>query len=261
MQPSAESGRHAPGGGAGRGALVIVPTFNERASLPRAIDRLFAASPEGIDLLVVDDSSPDGTAEIVKGVAAHDPRVHLLQRPGKAGLGTAYVTGFEWALERGYDAVVEMDADLSHDPGDVPRLLAGLKDADLVVGSRYVPGGRIENWGVVRRLLSRLGNLYARAWLGFGIRDSTSGYRAFRAEVLRREDLATLHSEGYAFQIEMVRRIHRAGGRVVEVPITFVERELGRSKMSRRIVLEALVVVTAAGIQDRILRRRRRPPA
>lgn len=241
-------------GGGGR-ALVIVPTYNERDSLPRAVERVFEAVPEGVDVLVVDDSSPDGTAAVARDLAARDERVHLLERPGKAGLGRAYVAGFRWALERGYDAVVEMDADLSHDPADIPRLLGALDRADLVVGSRYVPGGRTENWGLVRRLLSRFGNLYARAWLGFSVRDSTSGYRAFRSETLRAQDLDSVHAEGYAFQIEMVRRIHRAGRRIEELPITFVERELGRSKMSRRIVLEALVLVAATGIKDRIFRR------
>lgn len=240
----------------GRRALVVIPTYNERDSLPLAVERLFAAAPSGVDVLVVDDASPDGTGELVRTIADDDERVHLIERPGKAGLGTAYVAGFRWAMERDYNAVVEMDADLSHDPADVPRLLAALGDADLVVGSRYVPGGRIENWGAVRRALSRLGNIYARAWLGFGVRDSTSGFRAFRIGTLRSQTLGSLRSQGYSFQIEMVRRVHRSGGRIVEVPITFVERELGRSKMSRRIVLEALGLVTAAGIKDRILRRR-----
>ena len=232
-------------------ALVIVPTFNELESIEEVTQRLFAATSGTVDLLVVDDGSPDGTADFVKQLAAGNPHIHLIERSGKQGLGTAYVAGFRWAMERGYDAVVEMDADLSHDPADVPRLLHRLQDADLVVGSRYVPGGRVENWGRIRRMLSLAGNLYARLWLGFGVRDSTSGFRAYTTAALAREDLATLRSEGYSFQIEMTRRVFRAKGRIVEVPITFVERARGKSKMSRRIVIEAMLGVTRWGIRDR----------
>jgi dolichol-phosphate mannosyltransferase len=234
--------------------LVIVPTFNELDSIEEVTERLFAATSGAVDLLVVDDGSPDGTAALVKELAADRHDIHLIERDGKQGLGTAYVAGFGWAIERGYEAVVEMDADLSHDPADVPRLLHRLGDADLVVGSRYVPGGRVENWGRLRRILSLGGNLYARMWLGFPVRDSTSGFRAYRTSVLRREDLGSLRSEGYSFQIEMTRRIHRAGGTIVEVPITFIERARGRSKMSRRIVIEAMVGVTRWGLRDRLRR-------
>lgn len=230
--------------------LVIVPTFNERDSIAEVATRLFKASPQA-DLLVVDDGSPDGTAEIVRSLAAGDKRVHLLERTTKSGLGAAYVAGFKWALERGYTAVVEMDADLSHDPGQVPALVAALNEAELAIGSRYVPGGRVVNWGRFRRALSRFGNIYAGFWLRFGVKDSTSGFRAFRSSVLQAQDLSTVASHGYAFQIEMTRRVHAAGGRVVEVPITFVERETGDSKMSRRIVLEALREVTTWGVKDR----------
>lgn len=236
-------------------SLVIVPTFNEIESIEEVTQRLFAAVGDEVDLLVVDDGSPDGTAAFVKGLAVDRPQMHLIERSGKQGLGTAYVAGFRWAIERGYDAVVEMDADLSHDPADVPRLLQRLVDVDLAVGSRYVPGGRVENWGRIRRMLSLGGNLYARAWLGFPVRDSTSGFRAYKTAALADGDLGALRSEGYSFQIEMTRRIHRSGGRIAEVPITFVERARGKSKMSRRIVLEAMLRVTRWGIEDRFGRR------
>ena len=232
-------------------ALVIVPTYNERENIAEVARRLFEAASGRVGLLVVDDGSPDGTAEIVKQIATGPDEVHLIERPGKQGLGSAYRTGFEWALERGYDAVVEMDADLSHDPADVPRLLDALENADLVIGSRYVPGGGTRNWGVLRRLLSRFGNAYSRAWLGYGVRDSTAGFRAYRTEWLRELDLSTAASEGYAFQVEMTFRTYRAGKRIVEIPITFVERTMGRSKMSRRIVVEALVRIARWGLAAR----------
>jgi dolichol-phosphate mannosyltransferase len=235
-------------------SLVIVPTYNERDSIAEVVARLFDAAGESVELLVVDDGSPDGTAEAVRALAGDHP-VHLIEREGKQGLGSAYVRGFRWALERGYDAVVEMDADLSHDPADVPRLLGALTDADLAIGSRYVPGGRIENWGARRRILSAAGNLYARMWLGRATRDWTSGFRAYRTAALGGDALEGVGSEGYAFQIEMTRRMHLAGHRVAEVPITFVERRAGASKMSRRIVAEAVVSVTRWGLMDRLLRR------
>ena len=233
------------------GALVIVPTFNESESIQEVARRLFDAAGDSVDLLVIDDGSPDGTADVVREMAAARRGIHLIERAGKQGLGTAYVEGFRWAVERGYEAVVEMDADLSHDPADVPRLLHRLRDADLVVGSRYVPGGRVENWSKVRRILSAGGNIYARGWLAYDVRDSTSGFRAYKTACLKELDLGTLTSEGYAFQIEMTRRIHRAGGTIVEVPITFSERALGQSKMSKSIVIEAMARVTRWGIADR----------
>ena len=233
-------------------ALVITPTYNERESITEVVHRLFDATGERADLLVIDDGSPDGTADIVQRLASHDSRIHLEQRPGKLGLGTAYVAGFKWAIERGYDAVVEMDADLSHNPADVPRLLDALADADLVIGSRYVPGGGVSNWGRGRRLLSAAGNLYARMWLGFRIKDSTAGFRAYRTAALASLDLDTVRSEGYAFQIEMTRRFHKAALRIREVPITFTERATGSSKMSRRIAVEALKAVTKWGLRDRL---------
>jgi len=233
-------------------ALVIVPTWNEAASIGEVVERLFAAAGDGVELLVVDDASPDGTAELVRALVPTRPGLHLLARPAKLGLGTAYRAGFRWALERGFWAVVEMDGDASHDPADVPRLLEALRNADLVIGSRYVPEGRISNWGRRRRLLSRAGNLYARLCLNHAIGDWTSGFRAYRATLLAGIDLATVRSEGYAFQIEMARRAQRAGGRVAEIPITFTERTSGRSKMSSAIVLEALVRVAWWGLRERL---------
>lgn len=236
---------------------VIVPTYNERSTIGEVVTRLFAANPDRVDLLVVDDSSPDGTADEVARLAREDGRISLLTRARKDGLGKAYIAGFRWALERDYAAVVEMDADLSHDPATVPVLLEALSGADLAVGSRYVPGGRIENWGIARRALSRLGNVYARMMLGVGVRDSTSGFRAFRSSSLRGIDLDSVASHGYAFQIEMVRRVNRDRGRIVEVPITFVERAAGASKMNGRIVAEALWEVTMWGLRDRLLERKK----
>ncbi|MDQ4145344.1 MAG: polyprenol monophosphomannose synthase [Actinomycetota bacterium] len=233
-------------------ALVIVPTYNERASMPDLVRRLFAAAGDRVELLVIDDGSPDGTADVVRQLARERPGMHLIERAGKQGLGSAYRGGFRWGIEREYWALVEMDGDLSHDPGDVPRLLQALRRADLVVGSRYVPGGSIENWSQARRALSKAGNVYARAWLGRSVADWTSGFRAYRASCLAAQDLETVRSEGYAFQIEMTRRLVLTGGRIVEVPITFVERATGKSKMSRRIVAEALLSVARWGIQDRL---------
>lgn len=220
--------------------LVVVPTYNESDSLEEAVDRLMAACSE-CDLLVVDDSSPDGTGALVQELATTHPGISLLSRARKSGLGTAYVAGFRWAIERDYEAVVAMDADLSHDPATVPALLEALGEADLAIGSRYIPGGGVSNWGFLRRLLSRAGNAYARLWLRFGVRDSTSGFRAYKTSALKRMDLGSFRAEGYAFQVETAWRIHIDGGRIVEVPITFVERQHGRSKLSRRIVLEALL--------------------
>jgi len=241
-------------------SLVIIPTYNEKDSIAGAVSRLFAAVDDKVDLLVVDDGSPDGTAGIVKGLAADNPRIHMLERTSKRGLGDAYKTGFRWALERGYEAVVEMDADLSHDPGDVPRFLAALEDADLVIGSRYIPGGKVENWSKFREALSRNGNRYAGFMLRFGVRDATSGFRAFRAATIQGIDLDDVASQGYGFQIEMARKVFLNGGRIVEIPITFVERVAGRSKMSRRIVVEALAGVTKWGLRDRFGKSRPQDP-
>jgi dolichol-phosphate mannosyltransferase len=234
-------------------ALVVVPTYNERDSIAELIDRLHAAAGGGADVLVVDDSSPDGTGRVVDELIEERPGfLSLLVRPAKRGLGGAYLDGFRWGLGHGYDALVEMDADLSHDPVDVVRLLAALEDADLVIGSRYVLGGAVVNWSIFRRVLSRGGNLYARVLLGFEVADATSGFRAYRASLLASVDLDAIRSEGYAFQVEMVRRAQAAGARIVEIPITFTERTHGRSKMSRAIVFEALVRITSWGLSDRL---------
>lgn len=233
--------------------LVVVPTYDEAATLPRTLARLRGAVPS-VDVLVVDDASPDGTGDVVDALAARDPHVAVLHRRGKGGLGSAYVAGFTWGLERGYDVLVEMDADGSHQPDELPRLLAALggpDGPDLVIGSRWVRGGRVENWPRHRAVLSRGGNTYTRAALGIPVRDATAGFRAYRAETLRAVDLTAVASQGYCFQVDMAWRVLRAGGTVVEVPITFVERTEGRSKMSRQIVLEALVRVTGWGLRQR----------
>ncbi len=245
-------------GGIERSTLVVIPTYNERTNIEAALAQLLAAHAD-LDVLVIDDSSPDGTAQIVEQIASASKRVHLLVRPRKMGLGTAYITGFEWGLERGYEALVEMDADLSHNPAEVPSLLAALSEADLAIGSRYVDGGRVVNWGLARRLLSRAANLYVRLWLRLGVRDATSGYRAWRSAILPSLDLKTVRSEGYGFQIEMTRRLVKCHGRVLEVPITFHERAVGDSKMDSGIVIEALVSVTKWGVLDTlgVLRKQR----
>jgi dolichol-phosphate mannosyltransferase len=232
-------------------ALVIIPTFNEKDTIAEAIRRLLAVAGDSVEILVVDDSSPDGTGDLVRHLQQGSQALHLLERGRKLGLGTAYVDGFRSGIAEGYGALVEMDADLSHDPAAVPGLLAALDKADLAIGSRYIPGGEVQDWSPVRRWLSRAGNFYARTWLGFPIRDATSGFRAYRTDFLAQQDLGSVASQGYAFQIEMARRIYRAGGRIVEVPITFTDRTLGRSKMSKRIALEAIVGVTAWGLRDR----------
>jgi dolichol-phosphate mannosyltransferase len=193
-----------------------------------------------VDVLVVDDGSPDGTGTLADELAARDPRVNVLHRVRKEGLGKAYLAAFGWALERDYGLVLEMDADFSHDPRHLPALLAGAQEADLVLGSRYVPGGGTVNWGLGRRIISRGGSLYARTILGVAVRDLTGGFKCFRREVLEAIDLATVECSGYAFQIELTYRALRRGFRVVEVPIVFADRRVGQSKMSRRIVLEAI---------------------
>jgi apolipoprotein N-acyltransferase len=240
----------------GKRVVVCMPTYNERENLRETAGRLRAANP-GIDLLVIDDASPDGTGEVAEALAEEDPQIHVLHRSGKAGLGAAYVAGFGWALRHGYDVVVEMDADGSHQPEELPRLLAALDTADLVIGSRWVSGGQVRNWPRRRMLLSRGGNAYIRAALWMPLRDATAGYRAYRASVLADRDLATVASQGYCFQVDMAWQAWRAGFRVTEVPITFVERERGTSKMSRTIVIEALWRVTWWAMST--LRRRPRP--
>ena len=236
--------------------LVVVPTYNEKESIPGALSRLREHVPDA-DVLVVDDGSPDGTGQLVEQIAADERdagvarSVSVLHRTAKQGLGKAYVAGFGWALERAYDVIVEMDADGSHRAQDLPALLAALPDADLVLGSRWVPGGSVVNWPKNREVLSRGANTYTRLLLGIPVRDATGGFRAYRADLLRELALGDVASRGYCFQIDMTLRSLAAGARVVEVPITFVERELGASKMSRDIVVEALVNVTRWGIAER----------
>lgn len=241
--------------------LVVLPTYEEAANIEEVLRRLRAAVP-GVDVLVVDDSSPDGTAKLAKAVGYELGRVDVAVRPHKSGLGSAYQAGFRHALRRGYELVVGMDSDLSHDPAALPVLLqASQRGADLVVGSRYVSGGRIGSWARHRRSLSRYGNRYAARLLGLDMADATSGLRVYRTEALARVDLDAVRANGFAFQIEMAYRIARDGGRVVEVPIEFLERSRGTSKMCLRIVVEALVLVTWWGVRDRLRRLRSRPQA
>ena len=233
-------------------ALVVIPTYNEAENIDEVVSRARAAVPDA-HVLVVDDNSPDGTAAIVEGLG--DDRVHLLRRPRKGGLGAAYRAGFAWGASEGFDVMVEMDADLSHDPAALPTLLAGIDGgADLVIGSRYVPGGSIPDWAWHRKALSRWGNRYAGTMLGLGVADATAGYRAYRATMLERLDLASIRADGYGFQIEMTYRTAGAGGTIVEVPISFTDRTRGTSKMSSRIIVEALVLVTRWGFADRLRR-------
>ena len=235
--------------------LVIVPTYNEKDNLEIIARRLRTSVPTA-DLLIADDNSPDGTGDIADTLAAGDPQIHVLHRPGKGGLGAAYIAGFRWALDSGYDVAVEMDADGSHSPEQLPRLLEALRNADLVLGSRYVSGGEVQNWPVARKVLSVGGNTYVRMALGLHLRDATGGYRAFRRTALETIDFATVDSQGYCFQVDLAWRAMRKGLRVVEVPITFVERERGQSKMSRSIVAEALWRVTVWGAAERFGRKR-----
>ncbi|GAA0963597.1 polyprenol monophosphomannose synthase [Actinocorallia libanotica] len=231
--------------------VVVIPTYNERLNLPLIVRRVRAATPDA-DVLVVDDASPDGTGELADSLAAEDERIRVLHRTAKDGLGAAYIAGFRLALERGYDVIVEMDADGSHRPEELPRLLEALRDADLVIGSRWVRGGQVRNWPLSREVLSRGGNTYARLVLGIHLHDATAGYRAFRRTALEKIGLDEVDSRGYCFQIDMALRAVRAGLHVVEVPITFVERELGVSKMSGDIVAEAMWRVTRWGVRDRL---------
>ena len=224
--------------------LVIIPTYDEAENIADVVARVHEAAPHA-HVLVVDDNSPDGTGDLVEAMAAEDGRLHLLRRPGKAGLGSAYRAGFAWGAAEGFDVMVEMDADLSHDPAALPSLLARIEDgADLAIGSRYVPGGSIPDWKWHRKALSRWGNRYAGAVLDLDVADATAGYRAYRAAALAAIDLDSVRADGYGFQIEMAYRVARNGGRIDEVPIAFTDRIRGTSKMSGRIVVEALTLVT-----------------
>lgn len=230
--------------------VVLIPTYNERENLPTVVERVRRSVPE-VDVCVLDDNSPDGTGAVADELAEGDDQVHVIHRAGKQGLGAAYLHGFAWALEQGYDAVVEMDADGSHRPEDLRRLLRAAEDADLVIGSRWVAGGSVVNWPTHRKVLSVGGNIYTRVLLGMDVHDATAGYRVYRAQALRSLDLAHVESAGYCFQVDLTRRAVAAGLDVVEVPITFVEREVGQSKMDQSIVRESLGRITVWGVRRR----------
>jgi len=224
-------------------ALVIVPTYNERENIARLIETVLSRDSR-LEILVVDDGSPDGTAAIVEDIISTNPRVHILRRPKKMGLGTAYLAGFRWGLERNYDVLFEMDADFSHDPGHLPDFLRAIQNHDLVLGSRYRSGKvTVVNWPIARLILSYFANVYARAVTGLPVWDATGGFKCFRREVLQAIDLTKVRSNGYAFQIEMSYRAWRRGFRIVEIPIVFVDRTEGQSKMSRAIMIEAIWMV------------------
>ncbi len=228
--------------------LVIIPTYNEAENIGAVIPKVLGACPN-THVLVVDDNSPDGTQKIVESISQNDSRVRIVCRKGKEGLGTAYVAGFRYAIENGYDFVVEMDADLSHEPGEIPRFCKALVDhADVAIGSRYASGISVLNWPMKRLLLSYGANLYARIVTGVPVNDMTSGFKAFKIEVLKSIDLDSIRSNGYAFQVEMNVRAYRKGFRIVEVPIVFTERRVGTSKMSKKIVFEGVMIVLILGI-------------
>ena len=231
--------------------LVIVPTYNERESLPVIISGIRHAEPD-VHILIADDNSPDGTGEVADSLSAQDHLVHVLHRTVKAGLGAAYLDAFGWAKSNGYDVVVEMDADGSHRPADLTKILDALTNNDVVLGSRWIKDGRVVNWAKSREVLSRGGNLYTRMWLGIGIHDATGGFRAYRMSALDVMNIEQVESQGYCFQVDMAWRAVKANLRVAEVPITFVERELGESKMDGSIVKEALWRVTQWGIEKRL---------
>ena len=234
-----------------RNRLIIVPTYNELANAPLLIRRIFKHIPNS-DVLVVDDGSPDKTGEAIRELQQEFPTLHLLERKTKLGLGSAYRLGFAWGLEQGYEELIEMDADLSHRVRDLKTMIdekESQPNTDLIIGSRWIPGGSTENWSKARVLLSRAANLYVRAMLGLGVKDSTAGFRIYSAAILRRLDFQSIKSDGYSFQIEMTRAVHKLGGKIIEVPITFRERENGVSKMSKKIVREAMFLVTIWGLK------------
>lgn len=234
-----------------RNRLIIVPTYNELANAPLLIRRIFKHIPNS-DVLVVDDGSPDKTSDAIRELQQEFPTLHLLERKTKLGLGSAYRLGFAWGLEQGYEELIEMDADLSHRVRDLKTMIYEKElqpNTDLVIGSRWISGGRTENWSKARVLLSRAANLYVQAMLGLGVKDSTAGFRIYSAAILRRLDFQSFESDGYSFQIEMTRAVHKVGGKIIEVPITFRERENGVSKMSKKIVSEAMFLVTIWGLK------------
>ena len=234
-----------------RNRLIIVPTYNELANAPLLIRRIFKQIPNS-DVLVVDDGSPDKTGDAIRELQQEFPTLQLLERKTKLGLGSAYRLGFAWGLERGYEELIEMDADLSHRVRDLKKMIDEKElqpNTDLVIGSRWIPGGKTENWSRGRELLSRAANLYVRAMVGLGVRDSTAGFRIYSASMLKRLNMESIKSEGYSFQIEMTRAVHKLDGKIIEVPITFRERENGVSKMSKKIVGEAMILVTLWGLK------------
>ncbi len=222
--------------------LIIIPTYNELENLRPLLKEVFAYAPE-TDVLIVDDNSPDGTGKLADELHEEDVHIHVLHRPGKLGLGTAYIAGFKYALEHDYDAAFEMDADFSHDPRYLPNFLKAIEQADLVIGSRYIPGGDTPNWSIMRRLISGSGNIFARFMLGIPVQDCTAGFRCYRREVLQGINLDTVQSQGYAFQVEMAYRVVTYGFKIVETPIIFKDRRVGKSKMSRKIIIEAFSYV------------------
>jgi dolichol-phosphate mannosyltransferase len=225
--------------------LIIIPTYNELDNLRPLLNEIFTYAPE-TDILIVDDNSPDGTGDLADEIHDQNAQVHVLHRPGKQGLGTAYVAGFKYSIEHGYDAAFEMDADFSHDPRYLPDFLQAIEHADLVIGSRYIPGGDTPNWSLLRRFISGGGNIFARFMLGIPVHDCTAGYRCYRREVLEHIDLDTIQSQGYAFQIELAYRVMKHGFKIVETPIVFQDRRVGKSKMSRKIVIEGFTYVLKA---------------
>ena len=235
------------------GHLIIIPTYNERENIEKLLELIFLTDPAA-HILIVDDNSPDRTFEVVEALmeSACAGKLFLLKRAGKLGLGTAYIAGFKWALSREYEYVFEMDADFSHDPKYLPDFLAAIETHDLVLGSRYVPGGGVKNWGLLRKLISRGGSLYARTILGLSLRDLTGGFKCFRRDVLAAIDLDEVKSNGYSFQLEMTYRAARMGFRIAETPIVFEDRTAGKSKMSRKIFLEAVVMVWRLRLDSRI---------
>ncbi|MFC6354059.1 polyprenol monophosphomannose synthase [Rothia nasimurium] len=231
--------------------LTVIPTYNEKENLPIVVERLRAAVPD-CDILVVDDNSPDGTGQLADSMAAEDSHINVLHRTVKDGLGGAYLAGFDWGLEAGYDVLVEMDADCSHQPEQLPLLLQAIEGgADLAIGSRYVPGGKTKNWPLHRQILSRGANLYTRLILGTKVKDITAGYRAYRREALQKLNLEGIDSKGYVFQVDLAWRSEQAGLKIVEVPITFVEREIGSSKMDGNIIVDSMTKVTRWGLTAR----------
>jgi dolichol-phosphate mannosyltransferase len=222
--------------------LIIIPTYNERENLRPLLDEIFVNAPL-TNILVVDDNSPDGTGNLADQIAEEDTRIHVLHRAGKLGLGTAYIAGFKYAIAHEYDAAFEMDADFSHDPRYLPNFLEAIENADLVIGSRYVKGGGTPNWSILRRIISGGGNIYTRLVLGLPVHDCTAGYRCYRRSVLEQINLDTIRSQGYAFQVELVHRVLQHGFKIVEIPIIFMDRRVGKSKMSRKIFIEGFLSV------------------